>query len=230
MKFTLSKENTFCIALDARWPAMQERLKDIPCTRWKACLPEEVTEHCAPHMNRFVQACAQSHVTLWREILKRNLEYAFIMEDDVLFANDWREKLEAWHEVEDPDWDLVLLNASEAMSPEETWLPCTNQCLTGAYIVSRKGARSMLDMFPQTWESDAMTWCLQERGHSYAYFPWPVIQEGKDTTIGSNVKEDQEKVRALLGDRISNYQRNEFFESSVKEVSRPSLLQSGLQF
>ena len=87
MKFTLSKQNTFCVALDARWPATQERLKDIPCARWKACLPEEVTEHCAPHMNRFVQACAQSHVTIWREILKRNLEYAFIVEDDVLFAN-----------------------------------------------------------------------------------------------------------------------------------------------
>ena len=119
MKFTLSKENTFCVALDARWPATQERLNDIPCARWKACLPEEVTEHRAPHLNRFEQACAQSHVTLWREILRRNLEYAFIMEDDILFANDWREKLEAWCKVEGPDWDLVLLNASEAMSPED---------------------------------------------------------------------------------------------------------------
>ena len=154
MKFTLSKENTFCVALDARWPTMQERLKDIPCSRWKACLPEEVTEHCAPHLNRFERACAQSHVTLWREILRRNLEYAFIMEDDILFANDWREKLEAWRKVEDPDWDLVLLNASEAMSPEETWLPCTNQWLTGAYIVPRKGARWTLANFPQKWEAD----------------------------------------------------------------------------
>ena len=209
MKFTLSKENTFCVALDARWPATQERLKDIPCARWKACLPEEVKEDCAPHMNRFQKACAQSHVTLWREFLRSDLEYAFIMEDDILFAHDWREKLDAWNEVEDPDWDLVLLNASEAMSPEETWLPCREQWLTGAYIVSRKGARWMLANFPQKWEADWMTWCLQKEGHSYAYFPWPVIQEGKDTTIGSDVKANREKVRALLGDRISNYSVNE---------------------
>ena len=67
----------------------------------------------------------------------------------------------------------------------------------------------MLENFPQKWEADAMTWRLQQQGHSYAYFPWPVIQEGKDTTIGSNVKEDREKVRALLGHRISNYLVNE---------------------
>ena len=79
MKFALSEENTFCVALDARWPAMQERLHDIPCARWKACLPEEVTEDFAPHLNRFERACAQSHATLWREMLRRNLDYAFIM-------------------------------------------------------------------------------------------------------------------------------------------------------
>ena len=63
----------------------------------------------------------------------------------------------------------------------------------------------MIANFFQKWEADWMTWCLQKEGHSYAYFPWPAIQEGKDTTIGSDVKANREKVRALLGDRISNY-------------------------
>ena len=63
----------------------------------------------------------------------------------------------------------------------------------------------MLNNFPQKWEADWMTWRLQKEGHSYAYFPWPVIQEGKDTTIGSDVEANRSKVLRLLGDRVSNY-------------------------
>jgi GR25 family glycosyltransferase involved in LPS biosynthesis len=205
MKLVLIKDNTFCVSLDSRWPAMQERLArlEIPCSRWKAYLPHELYEDFAPHMNQYQKACAQSHVTLWREMLRRDLDYAFIMEDDILFAHDWRKKLEAWSG--DLDWDLILLNASEKVEPEETWTLCKEQWLTGAYIVSKKGARWMLANFPQKWEADWMTWCLQKEGHSYTYFPWPVIQEGKDTTIGSDVEANRAKVLQLLGDRILNY-------------------------
>jgi GR25 family glycosyltransferase involved in LPS biosynthesis len=207
MKLTLDQRNTFCVSLDSRWPAMQQRLDrlQIPCNRWRAYLPDQLCEDFAPHMNKYQKACAQSHVTLWREMLRRDVEYAFIMEDDVLFAHDWRENLAALHEVDDPEWDLILLNASEKVEPEETWTLCQKQWLTGAYIVSKKGARWLLANFPEKWEADAMTWHLQYQGHSYTYFPRPVIQEGKDTTIGSDVEANREKVLQLLGDRVSNY-------------------------
>jgi GR25 family glycosyltransferase involved in LPS biosynthesis len=186
---------------------MEERLArlEIPCTRWKAHTPKDLAESFAPHMNEFQKACAQSHVTLWREMLRRNLEYAFIMEDDILFAKDWKENLRAAHEIDDEDWDLLLLNASEALEKEDAWLPCNQQWLTAGYILSQKGARWMLNNFPVKYEADAMTWCLQNQGHSYAYFPWPIIQEGIDTTIGSDVEANRSKVLRLLGDRISNY-------------------------
>ncbi len=207
MKLVLSKENTFCVSLDSRWPAMEERLArlQIPCTRWKAHTPNDLAESFAPHMNEYQKACAQSHATLWREMLRRDLDYAFILEDDILFAKDWKEKLSLAHEIDDPDWDLLLLDASEALEKEDVWLPCKEQWLTGAYIVSKKGARWMLANFREKWEADWMTWQLQNQGHSYAYFPWPVIQEGKDSTIGSNFEENRSKVLRLLGSRISNY-------------------------
>ena len=207
MKLVLDQMNTFCVSLDSRWPAMEERLArlEIPCTRWKAHTPNDLAEDFAPHMNEFQKACAQSHTTLWREMLRRNLDYAFVMEDDILFARDWRETLQSVREVDDPDWDLILLNASESLDKERAWLHCKEQWLTGAYILSKKGARWMLANFPEKWEADWMTWRLQDQGHSYAYFPWPVIQEGKDTTIGSDVEANRSKVLRLLGDRISNY-------------------------
>ena len=109
MKLSLNRENTFCVSLDSRWPAMQERLErlGIPCTRWKASLPDQTYERFAPHLNEFQRACAQSHVCLWREMRRTNLPYAFILEDDVLFHKDWRAMLDSW-EVDDPEWDQIL--------------------------------------------------------------------------------------------------------------------------
>ena len=207
MKLVLDQRNTFCVSLDQRWPAMEERLArlEVPCTRWKASLPDQLYECFAPHMNKYQKACCQSHVCLWREILRLELDYAFIMEDDILFSKDWRANLAALQEINDPDWDLILLNASEKVEPEATWTLCREQWLTGAYIVSKKGIQWLLANFPQKWEADWMTWRLQDQGHSYAFFPWPVIQEGKDSTIGSNVEENRSKVLRLLGSHISNY-------------------------
>ena len=207
MRFQLSEENTFCVSLDSRWPAMKERLQrlDIPCTRWRAYLPNELAEEFAPHLNVYQRACAQSHTTLWREMLRRNLHYALILEDDVLFHRDWRAMLDGWN-GEDPEWDLILLNASERVEPEDMWVACTHQWLSGGYLLSRSGARWLLANFREKYESDTMLWCLQDQGHSYTRFPWPVIQEGKDTTIGSDVEANRSKVFELLGeDRLSLY-------------------------
>jgi GR25 family glycosyltransferase involved in LPS biosynthesis len=207
MKLELNKENTFCISLDSRWPAMDARLqrRGIPCTRWEACLPSELDDNFAEHLNPLQRACAQSHARLWQEMLGKNLDYAFIMEDDVLFHRDWREMLESWH-VDDPKWDLLLLNASEHVEPEDTWVTCTNQWLTGGYIISKKGAQQLLANFQIKDVSDFMTCFLQLQGHSYTRFPWLVIQEGKDSTIGSFVEADHAKVLELLGkERILLY-------------------------
>ena len=207
MRFELNKDNTFCVALESRWPAMQERLQrlKIPCTRWRACLPSELAERFAKHLNPSQRACAQSHTMLWREMLRRDLEYAFILEDDVLFHKDWRAMLDSW-EVNDPDWDLILLNASERVEPEEAWVACSHQWFTGGYVISKKGARWLLAHFREKYEADCMTWVLQDQGHSYARFPWPIVQEGKDSTIGSDVEANRSKVLELLGEeRLALY-------------------------
>ena len=113
--------------------------------------------------------------------------------------------LDSW-EVKDPEWDLVLLNASERVEPEEAWVACSHQWLTGGYIISKKGARWILDHFTEKYESDCVTWVLQDQGHSYARFPWLIAQEGKDSTIGSDVEANRSKVLELLGEeRLAFY-------------------------
>ena len=113
--------------------------------------------------------------------------------------------LASW-EVDDPEWDLILLNASERVEQEDTWVACTHQWLTGGYIISQKGARWILANFWQKYEADCVTWCLQDQRHSYARFPWPIVQQGIDTTIGSDVEANRAKVLELLGEeRLALY-------------------------
>ena len=209
MRFVLDASNTFCISLDARWPRMSNRLDrlGIEYQRWNASMPDTVIDRFAGYLTGGQRACGQSHVNVWRAIIDRGLEYALIIEDDAMFVNDWREKLELLYEVDDPEWDAVFLNASEPIMPQCVWTVVREQYLTGAYILSRRGAQCLLEWYANEFAaSDWMTSRLQTRGHSYSYFPWLVIQEGMDSTIGSGVEADHAKVIRCLGEeRMRNY-------------------------
>ena len=53
-----------------------------------------------------------------------------------------------------------------------------------------------------------MTKKLQLLNNSYCYYPWLIIQDGKNSTIGSNYNRDHKKVLKCLNDinyNIDNY-------------------------
>jgi hypothetical protein len=50
-----------------------------------------------------------------------------------------------------------------------------------------------------------MTWNLQLKGHSYARFPWPCIQENRDSTTGTDTTANQAKLEQLLGPKLASY-------------------------
>ena len=209
MRFVLNASNTFCISLDVRWSKMKPRLAklNIECERWVASTPDTVTDNFVGYLNDGQRACGQSHVNVWRTIIERGLEYALILEDDAMFDKDWCDKLAKLSDVDDLEWDAVFLNASEPIEPVNKWVLVQEQYLTGAYIISRRGAQCLLNWYSHEFaSSDWMTSRLQTRGHSYSYFPWRVIQEGLDSTIGSGVEADHAKVIRCLGEeRMGNY-------------------------
>lgn len=104
---------------------------------------------------------------------------------------------------------MILLNASEPIQPRDKWVKVTEQFLCGGYILSKKGAKNLIAMFENNYAmSDWMTSRLELQGHSYSYFPWLIIQEGKETTIGSNIDADNQKVLKCLSEinyNIENY-------------------------
>jgi len=203
----LGAHNTYCISLDSRWPRMQARLErlGIPCTRWPAITPEKLDglEIFEPRLNFGQRACSLSHWRLWEHLKEQGQPYALILEDDILFAEGWRNTLNEL--PEDPEWDAYFLNAAEPLYPENSWLPCQDQFFTGAYIVRQKGLGWLLSSYSLLPEADCMTWWLQRQGHSYSRFPWPCIQECEDSTTGTDFEGNKAKLQQLLGSSLASY-------------------------
>ena len=211
--------NTFCITLETssssniqRWERMCSRFShfNMEVTKIKASTSSDLTDVFGSHLNEGQKGCAQSHINVYRHILEKDLEYALILEDDACFDLSWKEKLDAFSKnVDDPEWDAIFLNASEPISTLNTWVCDREQYLTAGYVISKRGIKKIFDMYGSCFQSsDWMTSRLQLHGHSYCYFPWLIIQEGRDSNIGSQLEADHAKVLHCLGNigySLDNY-------------------------
>ena len=212
-EFQFNKENSFCISLKSkpeRWLRMQSRFDHfkMEVTRWDASTKENIKDKFFDYLNDGQKGCAQSHINIWRHMVDNNIEYALILEDDARFDKDWMNKLRTFDKT---NWDIICLNASEPISTPHSW-ECSQhnlQYLTAGYILSRAAAEKLLrDFGNYFFSSDWMTSRLQIYGNGYCYFPWLIIQEGLDSTIGSNLDADHEKVVRCLSEinySLDNY-------------------------
>ncbi len=142
--------------------------------------------------------------------MENKIEYALILEDDACFDKNWKEKLDEFcRQNTDKEWHMIFLNASEPIDPKDTWVKASEQYLTAGYVISLASAEIILRDFGNCFfSSDWMTSRDQIYGHSYCYFPWLIIQEGIDSTIGSNLDADREKVVRCLNEinySLDNY-------------------------
>jgi GR25 family glycosyltransferase involved in LPS biosynthesis len=225
MSFQFTYQNTFCISPMVefgekesigkvgfqRWLQMENRIMNqnprLLLTRWPAATPANgcIVDRFVDYLSDGQKACAQSHINIWRHMIRAELPYVFILEDDAVFHKDWRLNLSKL-DLEKLNWDAIFLNGSELVSPSHEWKLVTEQYLTGGYILSFSGAQWLLKTFGDCFHaSDWMTTRLQLRGQSWSYFPWLVIQEGNESMIGSEVEEDHQKVLLLLQNEIQNY-------------------------
>lgn len=210
-KFKFDENNTFCINLDSnieRWNRMQKRFDSInlKVLKWKASTIEDISDNFDEKLSDLQKACAQSHLNVWKYIVEKNLEYGFILEDDACFDKKWLDKL---NEFNYDKWNGIFLNSSEPLTELNKWTEIKDHYLCGGYIITYHSAKFLIDAFKECYYSaDWMTTELQYYGDSYSYFPWLIIQEGKDTTINSNVDLDHQKVIKCLNEinySIDNY-------------------------
>jgi GR25 family glycosyltransferase involved in LPS biosynthesis len=215
-KFNFNKSNTFCISLESnlvRMDKMKRRFKhlEMDVTMYKAVSnDEELNVPFVNNLNKYQKYCSQSHINLWKYIVTNYIPYSLIIEDDACFDLEWKSKLDLFEsQISDPELDAIFLNVSEPVYPLFTWVKTTENYLTGGYIITYKGAKTLLKMFSGAFcSSDWMTSRLQTLGHSYTFYPWLIIQEGNESMIGSNFKEDCDKVISCLNKipySLSNY-------------------------
>ena len=70
------------------------------------------------------------------------------MLDDACFDKDQKNKLDQFFiDIKDEQWDAIFLNASKPMKDLNKWTIVNEQYLTGRYILSKKGAMTLLKLF-----------------------------------------------------------------------------------
>ena len=185
-----NKTNTFCINLEKsteRWKRMSERFTffQLQVSRWNASTPDTLIDTFNIRSS-LEKACAQSHICIWKHMVSNEIPYAFIMEDDIKFHKDWKKILNELNINDmDMEWDMILLNGFRSFrAPHFTWTKIHYQMLTGAYIISIRGVKKILEHFKDNYiRSDHMTKWLQIHHHSYSYYPWLIVQEYEDSTL-----------------------------------------------
>lgn len=228
--FYFTKENTFCISLKTRpdrWENMKKQFEyfslDVTC--WNASTPETLIgpfTHDAHfgHETQYIpikKACAQSHVNIYKHIVKENLPYAFILEDDACFNYEWKKYFAQFTQDISKEkyehFNLILFNTNGVYLPPFYWTEVTGGDYTGGYIISKKGAEWILNNFKDGYcVADYMTYQLQNNfpGYSYSFFPWLIIQDGKDSELGNRLQynENVEKLACIQYD-IKKYLLND---------------------
>ena len=203
-QFEFNEQNTFCISLKKnvlRWYKMKKRFEmcNLNVTQWNASEHHNLIDNFDNKLNNGQKGCSQSHILIYKHIIEVNLPYAFILEDDACFDINWKTKLNEFTiNNNDNDWDLIMLNGSEPITQSFKWVVQKEQYLTAGYIISNKGASHILNWRECYYAIDWMTTRLQLNNHSYCYFPWLIIQEGKDSDTGEQVVQDHEKVIRCL--------------------------------
>lgn len=102
--------------------------------------------------------CALSHYTAYQKIIEYNLNNALILEDDVSFQNDFLNKLNIILKQINNDFDILYLGYSNKINPKslknELFIKLNKVYGLFGYIVSNKGARKLLNIFPISQQLD----------------------------------------------------------------------------
>jgi len=124
--------------------------------------------------------CALSHISVWREVVKKQIPEALVFEDDIVPSRNFKVLLsERWPEIP-RDRDLVFLGCWHRKSPAAVNKHVVRPVKifrTHAYVISRQGAAILMnEVFPLKVQLDAYLSGMFPLLHVYAFRPRLVRQ------------------------------------------------------
>lgn len=114
-----------------------------------------VRQHYYRDLNKGEVGCSLSHRKAWQKIVDDELDFAFVLEDDIDLESNFADVVELMRELPDSNWDFIKLYPMRKGSPKNIRqsveyknhqfisyhkLPLSN----GAQVVSKQGARALL--------------------------------------------------------------------------------------
>lgn len=133
--------------------------------------------------------CYLSHVSLWQYMVNKNLDKMAIFEDDVIFSEGAKEKIDSLLQSIPDDADMVALGVlwNEIHEPYNDKLDRINGQFFGlhAYILTNKGAKKFLqEVFPMEIQLDSYMSFVARMNDMKLYTSWGICsQGGRATTI-----------------------------------------------
>lgn len=138
--------------------------------------------------------CALSHLKIYREMIKRNVKVAAILEDDAIIRGDLKRQLQKIEERVDPNLPQIIFIAYHVDYKEPPKIDefkivsCDREVCSEAYVITNAAARVLYEINrPLMLPADGWTrWC--KKGFLDMYHAYPILVT-QDSHGGSEIKE-----------------------------------------
>jgi len=150
--------------------------------------------------------CSLSHFKVWEDLLSSNVNATLVFEDDSSVPVGLKEKLVKILNDVPPDWDVLQLQRTKfgggvtgckPLKDNNPWQLCTSLMGTHAYIVSKQGAKKLLDKaYPIELHVDAyMAYMARMEYIKMIWHPMIDIQPRQES--GSNIAHGNGRICAV---------------------------------
>lgn len=154
--------------------------------------------------------CALSHLKVWQKIIKQNIPYSLILEDDVVLDKDLVQKLDILRPFTPKKFDMLFLgyhpNTAKYINKlYSVYGKAKNVRGLFGYVVSLQGAKKLVKAFPITHQIDTEIWKMPVDAYilnpNYKLITSPTSEES--SRFGTDIQ-----TREYFGEYLDRYITN----------------------
>ncbi|MCH9852724.1 MAG: glycosyltransferase family 25 protein [Alphaproteobacteria bacterium] len=203
--------------LNAEEQELYQKLKKMPDNATRYHRHQQKAATFRPPLQAGEIGCYLSHYRLLQKIVTQNIEYAVILEDDIILQDDWYDVVKMLTDSY-YDWEIVRLygiverrfDALESLGTDYQLVKLNDTAYgTQAYMVTQQGAKKLLNLlrFICMPVDVTMDYYWQEDIAFYAVQPYPIaLNETFDSMIDETPHRRQLSIEQYEK-RVSKWQR-----------------------